>query len=180
MKRSLITMLLLCSLHVFATAQNDPGNYVFRFPGTDLRGLAQLPKATRDSILTAFSRFDPAALDFSQASPQHGAALRSVLVDMMETVRTVIQNPATADEMDRKMTVLQRKMDEVQENIIEEDALRQLKQTYENDRARRTREFELRNYDNDREQRMAKRQLEQELRDLRKDYEEERARLRHR
>lgn len=180
MKRSLITLMLLCSLHVFATAQNDPGSYVFRFPGTDLRGLAQLPQATRDSILTAFSRFNPATLDFSQASPQHGATLRSVLVDMMETVRTVIRDPSTVQEMDRRMTGLKKKMDDVQEEIIEEDALRQLQQTYENDRARRTREYESRTYPGDREQKMAKRQLDQELRDLRRDYEEERARLRHR
>lgn len=180
MKKSLFTALLLCSLYIFAAAQYDPGSYVFRFPGTDLKGLAQLPPATRDSILTAFSRFDPATLDFSQASPKHGAALRAVLVDMMETVRTVIRDPSTASEMDRKMAVLQQKMDEVQEDIIEEDALRELKDSYEADRARRTREFGNRSYPSDREQKMAKRQLEQELRDLRRDYEEERARLRHR
>lgn len=180
MKRSLITVLLLCSLYVFATAQNDPGSYVFRFPGTDLRGLAQLPQPTRDSILTAFSRFDPATLDFSQASPQHGETLRSVLVDMMETVRTVIRNPATVAEMDKKMSILQQKMDEVQEDIIEEDELRQLKETYEHDRTRRMQEFEKRTYNSDKEQKTAKRQLDQELRDLRRDYEEERARLRHR
>lgn len=180
MKRSLITLTLLCSLYVFATAQNDPGNYVFRFPGTDLRGLAQLPQATRDSILTAFSRFDPATIDFSQTSPQHGAALRTVLIDMMETVRTVIRDPSTVSEMDRRMTVLQKKMDDVQEDITEEDALRDLKETYETDRARRTREFEKRSYNSEREQKSAKRQLEQELRDLRRDYEEDRARLRHR
>lgn len=182
MKKILITMLLTAAAHFCGFAQSSGDEYVFRFPGTDLQGLAKLPAPTRDSILQAFSRFDPAQVSFegTQASETRRAELTSVILDMMETVKSVIKDPSTLNPMERKMSSLIKKLNDVQDDIREDEALAELKTDYEQRRVQRAKDFEARTYPTEKDKRMGRRELEQELRDLRRDYEEDRARIRRR
>ena len=181
MKQFLITMLLLAA-HFCGFAQTEGDEYVFRFPGTDLQGLAKLPAPTRDSILQAFSRFDPAQVSFegTQMSETRRTELATVILDMMETVKNVIRDPSNLSPMEKKMNSLMKKLDDVQDDIREEEALADLKTDYEQRRVQRAKDFEARTYPTEKDKRMGRRELEQELRDLRRDYEEERARIRRR
>ncbi|RPD42426.1 hypothetical protein [Chitinophaga barathri] len=182
MKKFLITLLLLAAAHIYTFPQTPGDDYIFRFPGTDLQGLAKLPAPARDSIMDAFSRFDPAQISFegTQISEENRTELKSVILEMMEAVKTVIRDPSSAPAMERKMSGLRKKMDDVQADIQLDEALTDLKADYEKSRSRRTKEFEDRTYPSDKDKRVARRELEQELRDLKRDYEEDRARIRKR
>lgn len=181
MKKFLITSLLIVAAHI-GFPQTPGDEYVFRFPGTDLQGLAKLSAPQRDSILQAFSRFDPGQLSFegTTISQENRTELTSLILDMMETVKTVIRDPSSLAPMEKKMNGLMKKLDDVQADIQLEEALSDLKTDYEKSRVRRTREFEDRTYPTEKDKRVARRELEQELRDLRRDYEEDRARIRRR
>ncbi|MBO9155136.1 hypothetical protein ACFOTA_23200 [Chitinophaga sp. GCM10012297] len=180
MKKFLITLLLIVA--AYTGFPQDTGEYVFRFPGTDLQGLAKLSAPARDSILQAFSRFDPAQISFegTTISEENRTGLTTVILDMMETVKTVIKDPATLGPMEKKMNTLMKKLDDVQADIQVDEALSDLKTDYEKSRIQRTKEFEDRNYSTEKDKRVARRELEQELRDLRRDYEDDRARIRRR
>lgn len=182
MKKFLVIMLLLAGAHLYTFSQPTGNDYVFRFPGTDLQGLAQLPASARDSILQAFSQFNPDQLSFegTEISPDNRAQLRTVILEMMETVKTVIKDPSSAAVMEKKMEGLRKKLDDVQADIQLDEALADLKADYEKSRIQRTKEFEDKTYTTDKDKRVARRELEQELRDLKRDYEEDRARIRKR
>src|SRR5688500_5104666 len=133
MKKFLITLLLLAGAHLYTFSQPTGDDYVFRFPGTDLRGLAQLSAPARDSILQAFSRFDPGQVSFegTEISAENREQLRTVILDMMETVKTVIKDPSSAAAMEKKMESLRKRMEDVQADIQLEEALGDLKADYE-------------------------------------------------
>lgn len=180
MKKLLTTLLLLGSFQSFTTAQEAADKeFKFQFPGTDLNSLAQLSQPRRDSMLLAFNKFDPAQISFSGTgvSEPLQKQFKTVLVDMMHVVKTVIKDPASVQEMEKKMNVLSKKMDGLQENMIFETELAGLKKEYEEDVKQRTKEYEQEAYETKRERRIAKRGLEQELRDRKHEFEEDRARL---
>lgn len=177
MRKFFLTILLLGGLITLSNAQTVPAD-ALRFPGTDLRTIAQYPQAKRDSILRSISNYDNIALPANGMSPEHQQQLKTVIGDMLDVVKQVLKDPASADEMERKMTALNKRLYAVQEDIAYEENLRILKAGYEEDMRRRTREYEAKNYNTEKEKRIAKRELEQELRDIKRDFEEERARLR--
>lgn len=185
MKKFLITFLLLGGFQSFTTAQETPPihpdkEFKFQFPGTDLNGLAQLSRPRRDSMLLAFTKFDPGQISFSGTgiSETLQKQFKTVLLDMMDVVKNVIKDPATAPDMEKKMNVLSRKMDDLQEDMKYETGLAELKKEYEEDVKQRTKEYEQETYETKKEKRVAKRGLEQELRDRKHEFEEDRARLR--
>lgn len=185
MKKLLITFLLLGGFQSFTTAQETPPlppdkEFKFQFPGTDLNGLAQLSQPRRDSMLLAFHKFDPGQISFSGTgiSESLQKQFKTVLLDMMEIVKNVIKEPATVSDMEKKMNVLSKKMDGLQEDMQYEIGLTELKKEYDEDIKQRTKEYEQETYKTKKEQRVAKRGLEQELRDRKNEFEEDRARLR--
>jgi len=185
MKKLLITFLLLAVFQSYTTAQetaptHPDKDFKFQFPGTNLNGLALLSQPQRDSMLLAFVKFDPAQISFSGTgiSESLQKQFRSVLLDMMEVVKNVIKDPATVSDMDKKMNILSRKMEGLQEDMEYETNLVELKKEYENDVKQRTKEYEDGKYETKKDKKVAKRELDQELRDRKHEFEEDRIRLR--
>ncbi|RPE12329.1 hypothetical protein EGT74_01880 [Chitinophaga lutea] len=179
MRRFLLSILLLGGLTTVSNAQSLPAD-VLRFSGNDLRTMAGYPQAKRDSILLSINNLDASsiALPNNGMTEDHQQQLKTVISDMLQVMRQVLKDPASADEMERKMASLNKRLTSLRDDIAYEENLRILKAGYEEDVRRRTQEYEAKNYNSDKEKRIAKRELEQELRDIRRDFEEERARLR--
>lgn len=186
MKKLLVTFLLLAVFQSFTTAQetapqhHPDKEFKFQFPGTNLNGLALLPRQQRDSMLLAFSKFDPAQISFSGTgiSEPLQKQFRSVLLEMMEVVKNVIKDPATVSDMEKKMNTLSRKMENLQDDMEYETELGELKEEYESEVKQRMKEYEDRKYETKKEKKVAKRELDQELRDRKREFEEDKARLR--
>ncbi|AWO00491.1 hypothetical protein DLD77_01595 [Chitinophaga alhagiae] len=178
MRRLFLTFLLLGGLASVSNAQTIQSN-ALRLPGADVRAVAQMPQAQRDSILLSINYLDTSNIDVpaNGMSAAHQQELKVIIGDMLQLVKQVLKEPGTVDEVEKKMTVQNRKLASLREDIAYEENLRILKAGYEEDMRRRTKEYEDKNYNSEKEKRIAKRELEQELRDIRRDYEEERARL---
>jgi hypothetical protein len=131
-------------------------------------------------MLQAFHKFDPGQISFSGTgiSESLQKQFKTVLLDMMEVVKNVIKDPATVSDMEKKMNVLSKKMDGLQEDMAYETGLAELKKEYDKDVIQRTKEYEQGTYKTKKEQKVAKRGLEQELRDRKHEFEEDKARLR--
>lgn len=178
MRTLLIIILLVGGAATFTNAQTIQSD-ALRFPGTDLHTIAQFSQAKRDSILVSISNFDENRITVPDSAmlPAHQQQLRAIISQMLQTVRQVLKDPATAEEMEKRMGALNKRLYALQDDIAYEENLRILKADYEEDLNRRKREYEAQNYSSEKEKRIAKRELEQELRDIRRDFEEEKARL---
>ncbi len=178
MRKFFLTILFLGGLVIFGKAQTPA---LLSFTGTDFRAMAEFPKTKRDSILVSIQHLGPDDIAVSGNNSMdsvHQQQLKTVMYDMLQLMKQVLQDPNTLPEVERKAAALNKRLSSVREDIAYEENLRILKAGYEEDVRRRTQEYEAKNYATDKEKRIAKRELEQELRDIRRDFEEERARLR--
>ncbi len=178
MRKFLIILLFLGGTCIAAIAQQH--NNRFTFPGTNLKSLAVLSQQQRDSLLTAFSKFDATKIELNgvELSQSLQKQFRSVLTDMMEVVKNVIKDPSTLGDMEKKMASLTGKMNTLNEKVSREMELKDLEEEYNRSCEERKKDFEGRTYNSPREKKTARRELAQELRDLKRDYEDDRARLR--
>ncbi|MGX5817516.1 hypothetical protein ACWKWU_04925 [Chitinophaga lutea] len=177
--KALLT-LIFCSIPFLLSAQRTADTLSVHLPGTNLHAIAELPKEKRDSLLRQFGSLGDAPVSVSMygASQDMQQEFSEVMAGMFRLMKQVLIDPSLAESLEKQMVSLSRKLQSLREDLAYEQAVERLKGSYDEHLRQRMKEYESRNYDNQREKRIAKRELEQELRDIRRDYEDEKARLR--